>query len=140
SPTDPTREPGLLVPLFADLRRDAKASVSLTFWDGDDLVTESRGDRSMLVKAGGTIGALSKILPLVVVPAVAAAGQQHRFGGLHPESPPGARAILALASQAIPELALRRSAMELLHAFGTDAVGPVAMSRYEGWLAGAAQP
>jgi hypothetical protein len=140
SPTDPSREPGMLVPLFADLRRDAKAWVSQTFWDGDDLVTETRGDRSMLVNAGGSIGVLSKILPLIVLPAAAAAGEKHRFGQLGQEATPGARAILALASGAIPELAVRRSALQVLHAFGSDAVGPVAMSKYEGWLVGAAQP
>ncbi len=82
SPTDPKRDPGLLVPLYNDLRKDARAHVGYTYWRGDDLITESHSDHSLLVSAAGSGGAIGKILPLIVIPA--AIGATQRNGGMSP--------------------------------------------------------
>ncbi len=82
SPTDPKREPGLVVPLYNDLKRDIHPSIGFTFWRGDDLVTESHADHSLLVAAAGAGGAIGKLLPLIVIPAVLGASQQHHMGGM----------------------------------------------------------
>jgi hypothetical protein len=78
SPTDPTREPGMIVPVFNDLKKDVKPAVGFTYWRGDDLVTESHADRSVLVTGTSLAGTVVKVLPLVAIPALASA----RNGGL----------------------------------------------------------
>jgi hypothetical protein len=95
SPTDPKREPGLVVPLYNDLRRDARASVGYTYWRGDDLVTESHSDHSMLVAAAGSGGTIGKILPLIVIPAVIGASHAGGMRNLVLCEPPSAYASLA---------------------------------------------
>lgn len=59
------REPGLVVPLYADLATGARPIISQTYWSGKDLVFEVRADRSMLVNMGGLLGA-GDAAPLLV--------------------------------------------------------------------------
>jgi hypothetical protein len=65
SPADAGREPGLIVPHFKALAEGAKATVKFSYVRGDDVVSESHADRSMLVNAAGTIGALAPAFPLI---------------------------------------------------------------------------
>jgi hypothetical protein len=58
SPSDPQRDPGVLMPLYGDLIHDARASVMIARLEGDDLVMTSQGDRSFLVNASGAVGAI----------------------------------------------------------------------------------
>lgn len=67
---EPAREPGLIVPLYADLLKGACSQVTYSYWDGGDLVSRWVGDRSLLVNVSSTIGAAAPVLPLI--PALAA--------------------------------------------------------------------
>lgn len=75
SATNDGREPGLVVPTYADLRKDAKPLLSVTYWNGDDQITESRGDPSMLVNLSGVAGAMSPFIPILSA-AMAASAQR----------------------------------------------------------------
>src|SRR5262249_36893971 len=44
SPIDAARDPGLIVPTFAELKAGAKPMVSFSYWRGDDLISESHSD------------------------------------------------------------------------------------------------
>lgn len=76
------REPGLVVPPLTELRKGARPIMSYSYWRGEDLVTESHSDRSMLVNMSGAIGAASPFIPLISMAAAAAAssGQQMNSG------------------------------------------------------------
>ena len=65
------REPGLIVPTYADLVQDARPLVQAVYWDGADLIARCEGDRSVLVNVGGVVGAAAPIMPFI--PAVAMA-------------------------------------------------------------------
>jgi hypothetical protein len=81
SPRDPGREPGLIVPPLNELKRDARARVDFGYWDGDNLVHETHGNRSLLVEACGSAGAASPFVPVIVAAAAAAGAgaQQERM-------------------------------------------------------------
>lgn len=82
SPFDEKREPGLVVPTFAELKAGARPMVSFGYWKGQDHVTESHADRSMLVNITGIMGAASPVIPLVAATIAAAAPQmQRQMGG-----------------------------------------------------------
>lgn len=68
SPQDESRDPGLVVPSYPVLVAGAKATVTASRYIGDDVVAESRGDRSMVVGLTGAMGAVSSspILPLAL--------------------------------------------------------------------------
>ncbi len=63
---DAERDPGMVVPLLADLLKGAQPAVSLTAWEGDHLVSETRGDRSVVATAGALTGAVMELTPLIV--------------------------------------------------------------------------
>lgn len=73
------RDPGMIVPTFAELKRDAKPHAAWGYWDDKNLVLESSADRSMLVNAAGTTGMALKFLPLLAIPAFAASQQENGF-------------------------------------------------------------
>jgi hypothetical protein len=79
SPVDSERDPGLVVPTFAELKVGARPMVSFSYWRGDDMVSESHGDRSVLVNATGAIGAAAPFFPVVgaLIGGAAAAAQNH---------------------------------------------------------------
>jgi hypothetical protein len=52
SPVDPDRDPGLIVPLYNDLKKDVHCRISYTYWKGEDKITETHSDRSTLVAMG----------------------------------------------------------------------------------------
>ncbi len=66
------RDPGLILPPMAELTEGARPMVSYTYWRGDDLVMETRADRSLLVAIGGTLGA-GDLLPFLAGTALGAA-------------------------------------------------------------------
>lgn len=86
SPTDPNREPGLLVPGYNDLAKGVRARVSYSYWKGEDLITETHSDRSALVGVAGAAGVLSKIVPLIAIPAAVGASQQKGMMGMANEA------------------------------------------------------
>ncbi len=69
SPSDAQRDPGLILPGYAELGHDAKAIVGTVRVVGDDFRTEYRADRSQLVNATGIVGMLfnGPALPLVAL-------------------------------------------------------------------------
>ena len=100
SPHGDARDPGLIVPLYNDLHRNAQPVVQLSWWEGDDKITHTTGDRSLLIRAGGVIGAGASIMPVAAVAALAGAAEEGRLGLLDPDwlTRPGttlaARAVL----------------------------------------------
>lgn len=50
------RDPGLVLPVYADLIEGARPMLMMAYWSGDDLVAELRGDRSTLVTLATLIG------------------------------------------------------------------------------------
>ncbi len=114
SPTDYAREPGLVVPPPHDLLKTAKASVSMSYWDGETLVMESKADRSLLVNAGGTIGTVVQFAPIIAGfgGAVAYASQEFPggmggpFGFLAPKPDRHALAAIPKADPAARFLAM----------------------------------
>ncbi|MDX9912380.1 MAG: hypothetical protein RBS39_11170 [Phycisphaerales bacterium] len=73
------RDPGLVVPGYHELLDGARPSVQVSYWRGDDYVSEGRGDRSMLVNVSAMGGLVKEFLPLVAIPAMAAAGKGRGF-------------------------------------------------------------
>lgn len=73
SPRDPGREPGVVVPTYGELRKDARALVSFGYFEGDNLVRESQGNRSVLTETCGALGALSPFIPVIAGAAGVAA-------------------------------------------------------------------
>jgi len=80
SPHGDGRDPGLVVPLYNDLLRNAQPVVQLSWWEGDDKVTHTTGDRSLLIRAGGVIGAGAPLMPVVAIAVVAGAAEEGRLG------------------------------------------------------------
>ena len=86
SPIDAARDPGLVVPTPHDLLKGAKAAVTMSYWDGDALVTEGRTDRSLLVNAGGAIGFMTQLAPVIAGVGAATFGvSKGEFMGLAPQ-------------------------------------------------------
>jgi hypothetical protein len=69
---EPDRVPAGIVPGFAEFARGSHATLALGRIDGDDLVIQCSGDRSLLVQAAGIVGAMGP-LPLLIA-GMAAAG------------------------------------------------------------------
>lgn len=68
SPSDFTRDPGLVMPTYNELREGAHASVSVTYMEGNDVVQIGTSDGSCLVNATGMAGS-GGLLPLVLLGA-----------------------------------------------------------------------
>jgi hypothetical protein len=86
SPTDPTREPGLVVPGYNQLAKGVIPRVGFSYWRGEDLVNETHTDRSMLVGAAGALGVIEKIVPIVAVPAAFGVARRQHMVGMADES------------------------------------------------------
>lgn len=90
------REPGLIMPTYSVLIRNARSQVTTTYFSGDDLLTEWQGDLSLLVNLTSSIGALTPLAPVVAAAAAAAGiaaneqrGGMSPFGGFGPGRGPG---------------------------------------------------
>lgn len=108
SSIDPEREPGLLVPTYGELKAGARPHVSVSYWRGDDYLTETRSDRSMLVNMASKGGVIAAVLPAVAIPAVFGAFQAREQAGMDDAAAPvapwptlaaAARAVLARDSE-----------------------------------------
>ncbi|MGQ0627673.1 MAG: hypothetical protein ACT4PL_06175 [Phycisphaerales bacterium] len=79
------REPGMIVPTYAELASGARPLVSYSYWDGKSMISEWRGDKSLLVNMGAVVGQYSTYWP-VIAAAAAAAGfaTQQQGGGMFP--------------------------------------------------------
>lgn len=72
SPTDVNRDAGEIMPSFAEMSKDAHASVSFMRLVGDDLIVTSQSDRSMLVNACGAAGAMGGMTGIIAAGALMA--------------------------------------------------------------------
>ncbi|MBM4108619.1 MAG: hypothetical protein FJ255_07375 [Phycisphaerae bacterium] len=79
SPTS-DRDPGMIVPLYADLTRVARPLVQVTYWTGDAYVAEVACERSVLACATAVLGVAAEVGPLI---AGAAASRERRHGEEH---------------------------------------------------------
>jgi hypothetical protein len=71
----------MIMPTFPELARGAKASVTSTYMDGDDYVTEQWADSSMLVNMTSMVGWLTSspaalLIPLALVGVTAAESEE----------------------------------------------------------------
>lgn len=78
---DNSRDAGMIMPTFPELARGAKASVTSTYMDGDDYVTEQWADSSMLVNMTSMAGWLSSspaalLIPLALLGVTAAESEE----------------------------------------------------------------
>ncbi len=62
SPSDPSREPGLVLPLYHDLLASAQPSILLSRIQGDDLVVVGDCDRSVMANATAMLGGPMSLL------------------------------------------------------------------------------
>lgn len=68
SPSDASRDAGLILPSFNDLLKGAKASTSFYRIDGNDMIVTTQADRSFLVNLAGGLGMLGNSgAPLVAL-------------------------------------------------------------------------
>lgn len=67
SPEDPTREPGQILPGIDALGVGARASVSISYFEGDDLVILSKADRSFVSQGAALVGSAQGLLPAVLL-------------------------------------------------------------------------
>ena len=70
SPTDSDRDAGVILPSFRDLAQGARASVGITRFVDDGVVTHYRGDRSVLVNLTSVVGFVSTSPLLLALPAL----------------------------------------------------------------------
>ena len=77
------RDPGMIVPTYRELARDVKPTVMVSYWEGENFVVDSHGDRSVLVGLAGGLGTMVHVLPAIAVPAAAigAAADKHNHQG-----------------------------------------------------------
>ena len=78
------RNVGMLVPTYRELASGVVASIQVGYWDGQNYLVDTHADRSMLVNAGGAMGAIMQLSPIIAAGAIGAAGG-HREGGMNPE-------------------------------------------------------
>lgn len=64
SDAEARREPGMVMPAYADLLDGARPMAAMTWWSGDDLEIEWRCDRSMLVNAAALLG-VGDMMPFI---------------------------------------------------------------------------
>ncbi|MEN0020471.1 MAG: hypothetical protein AAF747_06280, partial [Planctomycetota bacterium] len=72
---DGERDAGLIAPTFGELADDAMGTLQVVRWDGDDVVTDTLGDRSLLVRGTTTAGMISTAAPLFL-PVLGAIGAE----------------------------------------------------------------
>ncbi len=80
SPSDTSRNPGILMPSYSELAAGAKGIVGLSFARNGDYITEYRADRSQLVNAAGLTGFFynSPVMALIGLGAAAGAASGTR--------------------------------------------------------------
>ncbi len=88
SPADPARDPGLVLPPFAELFSGVQPTAMLSRVQGQDLVTVGSGDRSALVHVAATLGwAPTMISGIVLMGTLATLGAPAAVESLEIESP-----------------------------------------------------
>jgi len=94
---DSARDPGMIVPTYHDLLIEAKPYVEYTYWAGQDIVTRTHSDPSLLVQSAALGGVAAKIAPVigagVVLPAMGAMRATMRDFGMA-DSPEQALALV----------------------------------------------
>lgn len=102
---DGTRDPGFILPTYSEFTQDVRPLVTMSYWDGDDLIMDMRGDRSLLVNLAALLGVgdAGQIFGSMLVGGGIGAGLAQEFsdagqgmpGGFPPQQPsvePGRRA------------------------------------------------
>jgi len=74
------REPGLIVPLYNDLMKGVRPSISVSYRQGDDLIMDSVQDGSVLVGAAAFAGTVYDFAPSIGMAAAGAANQVQQRG------------------------------------------------------------
>ena len=76
SPTDATRDPGPIVPLYSDFCEGIVPTISYSEVRGDDLVTMATGDPSDLVQMAMLSGFVQEFMIGMMIPIGLAAGAE----------------------------------------------------------------
>jgi hypothetical protein len=79
SPSDKSREPGLIVPSYRELFAKVRPGVHLAIRNGKELLLDGWSERSVLVTASGVAGIVSQIVP-IAAGAAAGAALTKKFG------------------------------------------------------------
>jgi hypothetical protein len=88
SPSDPARDPGMIVPLFNDLKKGARPTIGWGTWQGESYVYESHSDHSLLVNAATGLASMARGLPLMAVQMMGAMNNVRGVrGGMAPAIP-----------------------------------------------------
>ncbi|MCC6285266.1 MAG: hypothetical protein IT439_08205 [Phycisphaerales bacterium] len=117
SPGGGDRDPGLIVPTYSELVRGMKPSVTVSYWQGDDYISETRSDRSLLAQGAASMGMMSKFAPVFLGMALAgtrAPGAARPFGLGDIEWPSFAESARALRTFAFVDPIERTALMGLL--------------------------
>ncbi len=61
---DGNRDPGMVVPMLSELKRAAQPMISVTYFEGEDLITETHTDPSLLVNLAGILG-VGDVMPMI---------------------------------------------------------------------------
>lgn len=64
SDASPAREPGMVLPLYADLSDGARPLMLISYWQGDDFITDFKGDRSVLATLASVLG-IGDVMPFI---------------------------------------------------------------------------
>ncbi len=77
------RSVGMLIPTYRDFAAGVIPMIQVGYWDGQSYIVDTHADRSMLVNAGGALGAVMQLSPIIAAGAIGAASERH--GGMNPE-------------------------------------------------------
>jgi hypothetical protein len=108
------REPGLVLPVYTDLAKDARPSVAVSYWNGEDLITEYTSDRSVLVALASTLG-IGDVAPFIggmIMGGAIGAGAAEGMGGRRHEAPEWQGMEDAEEEEAMPEEAAEEAPAE----------------------------
>ncbi len=92
SPTDASRDAGIVLPPYGELMRGARAFVSVSRIQGEDLVQEMQADRSLAVNLTGLAGFLVEgpLLQIAALAGISSAWSGGAMSTLMPVPPPDA--------------------------------------------------
>ena len=70
SPSDPSREPGVLMPDFGAFAAGIHPTGAIKYWDGDDFVTVMRSDASSVVNMAAMLGQMGGLKGVIALTAM----------------------------------------------------------------------
>ncbi len=88
SPTAPDRDPGMIVPTYTELAKNAHPMISYSTYEGDDMITCTTADRSLRVNAAAALGEIDTFAPVIAAAIGGFATAMNHGGDFHMPPPP----------------------------------------------------